>query len=181
MGFVVKKALVTAHERSAYYANILDQTKGIAFLGVPHRGSGIARLGNYLARLLSTASLGTSTNPKLLQDLRRNSETLINLSLSSNHRLTGLQLLSFYETQQTDGIQIVDRESAILGRGEEMEIAVDANHRTICKFASEDDPAYRTIGRRLGRLIQSVASKTKPKQLGLDSQSPVASDSTGCV
>lgn len=43
-GIVVKKALILAHECDSNlgYKDILENTKAIAFLGVPHKGSDIA-------------------------------------------------------------------------------------------------------------------------------------------
>ena len=104
-GIVVKKALILAHERSSdpQYKDILDNTKAIAFLGVPHKGSDSAWWATFAARALKGASLGTSTNTALVTDLRKNSTTLTNVSKQFVDRAKGLAVYSFYETQKLSG------------------------------------------------------------------------------
>ena len=74
-GIVVKKALILAHERDSNldYKDILHNTRAIAFLGVPHRGSDSAWWAGFAANLLKNASLGTSTNIALLAGLEKGS------------------------------------------------------------------------------------------------------------
>ncbi len=52
-GIVVKKALVIAHEHDLNldYKDILDNTRGIAFLGVPHKGSDKRQVGRLCCEL----------------------------------------------------------------------------------------------------------------------------------
>ncbi len=74
-GIIVKKALILAHERDTNldYKYIVHNTKAIAFLGVPHRGSDSAWWAGFAANLLKNASLGTSTNIALLAGLEKGS------------------------------------------------------------------------------------------------------------
>ena len=80
-GIVVKKALILAHERSSYpeFDDILANTKAIAFLAVPHKGSGSAWWGDFAANALKGASIGLSTNSALVADLRKNSSALTDI------------------------------------------------------------------------------------------------------
>jgi hypothetical protein len=113
-GIVVKKALILAHERSSdpEYKQILDSTRGIAFLGVPHKGSGAAWWASFAANALKAAGAGTTTNTSLVSDLRRDSITLTDISKQFISRTAGLQIYSFYETQKLFGV-VVCRSSEI--------------------------------------------------------------------
>lgn len=107
-GILVKKALILAHERLSdlYYKDIVDNTRAIIFLGVPHKGSDSARWANFAANALKGASIGTSTNTALVADLRRDSDTLINISKQFVHRGKDLKIYSFYETQRLGGVLV---------------------------------------------------------------------------
>lgn len=107
-GIVVKKALILAHERSSNvdYQDILVNTRGIAFLGVPHRGSDIAWWAGFAAKLLRNASIGTSTNVALLSDLERGSATLANISSQFIDRASNLIIYTFYETEKLNKVMV---------------------------------------------------------------------------
>ena len=100
----VYKTLVHAHQRyPKYYKDILDSIKGIAFIGVPHRGAGIALLGEFFAKLLQASTLGRTTNTELVKLLKKDSKPLADLTKEANHRLEGLVVFSFYETSRLYG------------------------------------------------------------------------------
>ena len=107
-GIVVKKALILAHECDSNlgYKDILENTKAIAFLGVPHKGSDIAWWGTFAANLLKGASIGTSTNTTLISDLKRGSPTLAQISKQSVNRIQNMILYTFYETQKLNGVMV---------------------------------------------------------------------------
>ena len=58
---------------------LLDAVFGIMFMGVPHRGADIAKLGTVLAQIVSSA---TPTSTVLLKELQPKSATLQELSNS---------------------------------------------------------------------------------------------------
>ena len=107
-GLVVKKALILAHERSddIHYKDILDNTKAIAFLGVPHRGSDSAWWANFAANALKAASIGMTTNTALVDDLKRGSTTLMNISRQFVSRGKHLTIYTFYETLKLSGVLV---------------------------------------------------------------------------
>ena len=107
-GIVVKKALILAHERSSNvdYQDILVNTRGIAFLGVPHRGSDIAWWTGFAAKLLRNASLGTSTNVSLLSDLEKGSANLADISSQFVDRAHNLIIYTFYETEKLNKVMV---------------------------------------------------------------------------
>ena len=72
--------------------------KAIIFLGTPHRGTDAASWGNFAAQVLKAVQMGTATNPSLLADLERNSETLGQISRQFVERGSTLVMKTFYET-----------------------------------------------------------------------------------
>ena len=102
----MKKALILAHERSSNleYKDILDNTRAIIFLGVPHNGIHGARWAIFVGNALRRASIGLSTNTALVADLRKNSSTLIDISKQFVERGKDLKIYTFYETQKVGGI-----------------------------------------------------------------------------
>ena len=107
-GIIVKKAMVLAHERSTEpdFKDILDNTKAMAFLSVPHKGSDIAWWGNFAANILNSASMGTSTSRKLIKDLKKHSPALMDISKQFVPRSQGLTVYAFYERRKTGPILV---------------------------------------------------------------------------
>ncbi|KAE9369693.1 hypothetical protein N431DRAFT_547106 [Stipitochalara longipes BDJ] len=163
-GILVKKALILAHERSsdAHYRNILDNTKAIAFLGVPHRGSDAAWWFSFAASSLKGATLGMSTHTTLVKDLQKASPALAIISKQFLDRGKSLKIYTFYETRKLSGIVVVDKESAILHLPNEKLFPVDANHRTICHIPSAESQEFEAVGAWVEDLVRSVANNTLP-------------------
>ncbi|KAI9888711.1 MAG: hypothetical protein M1814_006522 [Vezdaea aestivalis] len=161
-GIVVKKALILAHERSSdpFFKDILDNTKAIPFLGVPHKGSDSAWWANFAASALKAASIGTSTNTALVADLRKDCSTLTNISKQFVDRTTGLKLYTFFERQKLFGIVVVDESSAQIGVPNEKLFPVEADHRTICHCPSADSQEYQATGAWIADLTRSVVEET---------------------
>ena len=107
-GILVKKAIILAHERSdePEYKDVLDNTKGIAFLGTPHRGSDSAWWGTVVANIVRGLSIGTSTNSRLVSNLKKDSSALGSISTQFVHRTKGIRIYTFYETQKTGSIVV---------------------------------------------------------------------------
>lgn len=77
--YLVVEALSIAHNDPSYRF-LLDKSAGVAFMGTPHGGSVVALWTTIGARLLHALSLGTRTNKKLLEGLRKGSPLLSPLS-----------------------------------------------------------------------------------------------------
>lgn len=107
-GIVVKKALILAHERLSDldYKDILDNTRAIVFLGVPHNGIDGVRWANFAINILKGAGLGRFKYTALAADLRKNSNMLINISKQFVHRGKDLEMYTFYETQRLGGVMV---------------------------------------------------------------------------
>ncbi len=107
-GVVLKKAFILAHADSSneQYKEILNNTKAIAFFGVPHQGSGIALWADMGAKMLKAASGGTSVNRAIVADLKRNSRALQEIADQSLHRLKDMKIYTFYETEKFNGVVV---------------------------------------------------------------------------
>ena len=107
-GIVVKKALIIAHERSSdpVFKDILMNTKAIAFLGVPHKGSDSAWWANFAANALKGASIGSTTNNALVADLRKDSSVLSTISKQFIDRGRDLSIYTFYERLRLKGVLV---------------------------------------------------------------------------
>lgn len=81
-GIVIKKALVLAHEGNlnVCYRDILVNTRGIACLGMPHRGSDIALWADFAGQQPNNAIIDIFTNLALISDLKKVSATLTDIS-----------------------------------------------------------------------------------------------------
>ena len=85
---------------------MLNRSRGIVFLGTPHKGSGVAEhatlLGNILGAVWSPASfIVPGPRNKLVSDLERNSEILFGIADRFAGRTKFIKIASFYETDQT--------------------------------------------------------------------------------
>ncbi|KAI3327016.1 hypothetical protein HD806DRAFT_380060 [Xylariaceae sp. AK1471] len=155
-GLVVKKAYMLALQDPKYQDVSKCMMQGaMIFLGTPHRGSESAAT---LHRVLS-ATIGSKA---FIQELMRNSDTLVAINEDFRHHVENLTLWSFHETEPTSlgpgkSSIIVDRSSAVLGYGKEASSHIDANHHTICKFETTDTPGYVTIKKLLVYLTSNIS------------------------
>ena len=76
--------------------------KAIIFMGTPHTGTNAASWGNFAAQVLKAVQMGTATNPSLLADLEKNSETLRQISRQFVERGSAIRMKTFYETVKPD-------------------------------------------------------------------------------
>ncbi|KAM0796952.1 hypothetical protein BDR22DRAFT_936987 [Usnea florida] len=161
-GIIVKKALIVANNRKD--DEFLSAVKGVAFLGVPHHGSGVVELGKYFAYLLR--SIKRNTNSDLLADLDTRSKVLSNICIDATHLICQLQIITFYETRNFPGLGrlIVDEDSARLNCPNEEAIPINADHSSICKFAS-GDANCELIGGSIVALATRIIGLPLPTEL----------------
>jgi hypothetical protein len=95
------KALVRARERDRY-TDLLKHIRGVAFFGTPHVGSSSADFGKVVASILKASTLGISTNTKVVNDLKKNSPALYEITQSFVDRSKALHIITFYETEKMD-------------------------------------------------------------------------------
>jgi hypothetical protein len=106
----LQQALVRSRERrERHLQNILRSTRGIAFLGTPHHGAGLAQWAELLSRSIGVIK---QTNTEIVTVLRRESEVLARIQDSfhaivmarSGERLQPIQISCFYEELPLPGV-----------------------------------------------------------------------------
>ncbi len=154
-GLVCKKALLDSRNHSErHLRSIFKYTKGIIFMGTPHKGSWIA---NWARIPASALSLVKSTNTSLLGILETDNELLENIQIEFGGMIRYLresgrsfEVTCFFEELPMLGdVLIVPKESATLENYNS--ISIHANHSNMVKFHSADDNGY---GRLLGELLR---------------------------
>lgn len=145
-GILVKKMLLLAHEQAQARDNLAASTAGVVFLAVPHFGSDLANT----VRSEAVRSL-LQAHPALL-DLRADADGRL-LALNDAFRALGIRCMSIGEAKPAPlalGLSavVVKPESADPGFGS-FHVLADADHMTICKARTADEPHYRAILRFL--------------------------------
>lgn len=155
-GLVVKKAYLLGQIDEEYQA-IIASISAIIFLATPHRGTNLAEV---LSKVL-TASL---QSPKtFIAELNRSSSALEELNEQFRHVAPKLSIVSFYETLPTSigpmKLMVLEKESSILGYPKEISRALNADHHTVCKYSSPQDPNYVSVCNVLKSLVERFRMK----------------------
>ncbi|EEY20585.1 SERAC1 [Verticillium alfalfae VaMs.102] len=150
-GLVIKKAYLLA-KQDITQQSLASRFSTIYFLATPHRGADSATtLRSILKVAYDRAYVG---------DLERNSSAIQIINDEFRHYSSGLELWSFYETQNMRLFNslIVDPESAVLGYSGEHQVPMNADHRSICKFDSSMDVTYTTLRNALAMTVDRLAT-----------------------
>jgi triacylglycerol esterase/lipase EstA (alpha/beta hydrolase family) len=99
-GIVFKKAIVRAHELTQTYGDIVNSTKGVIFLGVPHTGSAHASWASALSILKAVTLGAVDSNRAFMEGLRENSAEFYEISKSFIPRSVNMAIKTFYETRE---------------------------------------------------------------------------------
>jgi tetratricopeptide (TPR) repeat protein len=141
-GLIVKKlVLVAANDRGQDNSKgqFLDRVTGVVFLATPHGGSIVATIANQFQWFLSNSTRDLQANDAALLDLSASYRNLVADNRGRiRHRV-------FYETLTTNLAKVVSPMSADPGLAGARVIAVDRDHRTICKPADRNDEIYKSI------------------------------------
>lgn len=148
-GLLVKQLLRSASDVAIEYQRVTDRVAGIVFLGTPNSGSTIATFVNALKPLLQSSSA--------IEELRRSSPALQNLSYWFRNNANKWSLRVYFETVPTRVGIVVDESSADLGIASVIPIGIDADHISIC--TTIDLRVKQTFA-----LVRQVIEKT-PKPL----------------
>lgn len=138
-GLVVKQMIRKCSDSADKDFNELGRScVGVAFLATPHQGSKVA------STLNTILSSGAS---KQLAQLTDSDEDLFDLNEYFRARAgrTGIAVKSFYETEKTWGIQVVDKISGNPGVYGSDPIGVEGDHITICKPSGPEAPVHRSV------------------------------------
>ncbi|KAI8152220.1 Vegetative incompatibility protein HET-E-1 [Colletotrichum sp. SAR 10_70] len=156
-GLVFKQAYLKALD-SDEHMFLAKRISGVFFFGTPHKGSSLASWSTMTARLLKTASLGANTNTQLSKDLEPNSKRMANISEAFLKRCSSLKIISCYETLKMDYLNtlVVEKDMAVLGHSSEKAIAIESDHRGMCRFGTITEKRFSAIKFRLGRLADDA-------------------------
>ncbi|KAJ4176009.1 hypothetical protein NW767_015586 [Fusarium falciforme] len=154
-GLVCKEAiLLSRNNPEPHLQGIFDCTKGIVFLGTPHRGSWMADWARIPASALGVVK---STNKSLLKILETDDKYLQSVqdrfwSMVREQQKAGwdLEVTCFFEELPLSGVgKVVSKNSATLESYNA--ISIHANHSNMVKFSSEDDNGFKRLLGELSR------------------------------
>ncbi|KAH7173733.1 uncharacterized protein B0J16DRAFT_294087 [Fusarium flagelliforme] len=160
-GLVCQDALVTAKQRSEQHLqDIANLTRGVIFLGTPHHGSSLAKIGELVSR---SVGMIKNTNSDIVQVLTRDSEVLARIVDSfqalvmtrSRNEGNTIEITCFYEElpQKRVGL-VVPKHSAILPGY--ISIGIHKNHSEMTKFNDTSDPGFVAICGELKRWMKKI-------------------------
>lgn len=154
-GLVCKEAiLLSRHNPEPHLRAIFEATKGIVFMGTPHKGSWMA---DWAAIPTAAVGLVKSVNKSLLDVLKTDDQFLESiqvrfLAMTREQRECGrpFEVTCFFEELPLPiGRTVVYKESATLDGYNS--ITIHADHRNMVRFATADDNGFRRL---LGELIR---------------------------
>ncbi|KAI9823617.1 MAG: hypothetical protein M1832_002398 [Thelocarpon impressellum] len=180
-GLVIKNALLTAKDQGD---PIADATFGVMFMAVPHRGSQTA---DWATIISGIANLATPLSTAAIEQLKRDSGDLLNLSIRFGNMQESLMFVSVLEGERTKlaswlgrgSIEVVPPESARLnlgGRREQTFSISGADHRTVCKFSSATDHQFLQVAGALEDLAENALRQRRQR---LAAQGPVPAVGNG--
>jgi hypothetical protein len=172
-GILAKNALVIAQNRQ-YHPSIVTSTRGIIFLGTPHRGATVA---NYAKILANIASIARTTSIEQLRILSSRSDTLYKLGddFAPLARDGRLKIVSFSETMRTKmgalkSHLIVDQYSSTIGLANERKIPLSGcTHQNLSKFSHPSHSSYRLVLKELREMMRALQGP-EPGLESLDSK-----------
>ncbi len=166
-GLVVKQMLRRCAESvDSDYRELGRSVAGVAFLGTPHTGANMVTSVNHLVgKFLS----------KQTKQLVHAEDALVDLNDSFRSRARTLKVFSFYETEKTSGVQVVDKVSANPGLLGSEPIAVQSDHVNICKCVDQASPVYLSICRLVKKLLN--AQKRSQGFVPLESHADISGNS----
>ncbi|KAK5703268.1 hypothetical protein LTR97_004217 [Elasticomyces elasticus] len=173
-GLLVQKALnISESSGDNYLSSIYSSTFAIAFLGTPHRGSGLAFWGSLGTKFLKPVK---KTNNALVKVLRERSEMLDNIQRDFHvlirNRENGpfrmqrnlpyaVKMCCFYEELRLKGVgKVVERDSACLDGWPHY--AIHANHMAMSRFTDKDDTGFKLVHGQLWGWVDDLKKLSAP-------------------
>ncbi|RKK30690.1 hypothetical protein BFJ66_g16191 [Fusarium oxysporum f. sp. cepae] len=182
-GLIVKEALVAA-TLDGTYKSIVEATRLLVFFATPHQGGNYASLGDIVAKIVRTGM--SKPRNDLLDALKESSDQALQRFEQARHLPERCLVVSFYEGDSYGKMGlIVDKKSATLNLPgtREKQIAMHADHSTICKFDSLDNPACELVlgtiadevdrALTMGRSVSSALAPFPVSSYPLSSMAPV--------
>jgi hypothetical protein len=154
-GILAKEMLRTSKEcNDDGWKSIADQTRLAVFMATPHTGVSLAAAVKVISpRLSSTFVELLSNDSGYLTNLNQSYRDLANSQ--------GIATVAYYEKfKSADASLVVSSESADPGVGTTRPVAVDADHKSICKPAQRTDLVYTSLCRHLGNVLKRCSVAT---------------------
>ncbi|KAI4937014.1 uncharacterized protein J4E92_001739 [Alternaria infectoria] len=168
-GIVAKKALLNSQDSNVdSIAPLVDDTRGIVFMGTPHCGSKSADVASFLAKIVRVCTF-QQVNTSMLNELQSQNPQLNELQ-NHFHRLLvkrmkedcAIQVRCFYETLPLASIKdVVVPVHSAAPPVFEGSVEVDANHIDMTKFSSKEDQTYKNVLAELLRMIELAKKQRK--------------------
>lgn len=164
-GLVSKKTiLLSRNNPEPHLRGIFDCTKGIAFMGTPHRGSWMA---DWAEMPASALGLAKTTNKSLLKILETDNQFLESIqvgfwSMMRELREAGrpLEVTCFFEELPLPVVgKVVSKESATLEGYNAM--SIHADHRDMVRFGSAETNGFKRLFGELVRWESQIGDKEK--------------------
>ncbi|KAK2737291.1 hypothetical protein FQN57_000375 [Myotisia sp. PD_48] len=160
-GLVVKKALSYSarvrNEKTLFHRAIYISTFGILFLGTPHNGADVAKLGSMLQSIISMVvpTKFVDSSAQLVHTLKSNNEHLQNINREFVQIMNRFHIYFFHESKPMDlggsRVFIVDESSAapIFDGVERM--GIEADHGAMVRFVDANSPGYEPVTEAIHR------------------------------
>ena len=163
-GLVCKETILQSRDHpDPHLRDVFDHTKGIVFMGTPHKGTWLADWGKIA---VSAFGLVKSTNTSLLKVLQTDDQFLESLQYKF------LEMVRFKETSDRPlkmicfveelplpvaGVRVVSKDSGALPGW--LASTIHADHRGMVRFSSEDDNGFKRVLAELIRWKGEVQSR----------------------
>lgn len=145
-GLVAKQMVTNAHAmKNEDWEPLKNNIKGVAFLATPHEGSSLPGALQRLTQVLP--GLKAYRTSKLTAQLERDLPMLRQLGdMYKQITKDNIKTLALFENEGVFGsVTVVGPGSADPGMTDVISKAIDADHMTICKPSSVDDPVYMYV------------------------------------
>jgi len=177
-GLILKEALHQSDKNQdiELHVPIFLATRGIVFLGTPHRGGNGIMLANMAVSVARAAF--QNPNDELIRDLTTDAQTLSRIRKAFSQILGKgtLSVWSFYEELDTRPFgKVVPRDSAVLDNTGIVTESIHADHAGMAKFSSRDGE-YKKVLFAIETLLEkwSQSNLAPTKQFGLKGQPEAA-------
>ncbi|MCJ1381752.1 hypothetical protein MMC17_004863 [Xylographa soralifera] len=161
-GLLIKEALLRSAEcwdtkQHPRLGSLQKHTKGVIFLGTPHRGSDKAQLAQTLTSIVSVVR---QPNDKMQRTLDLDSDVLERQRNSFAAQFKDLPLVYFFEEHPTKKLGIVvSQTSACVDGYNTTSISIPDTHAGICKYSDKNSTGYRRTVGELKIMVTNITTR----------------------